>query len=1252
MLKKIILTALTFFSILALHAQNAKQLATLQNLAKQHRIVEDAEFAKAVEVAKQKGWPITQKFANGNIAVLQRIDALGNPEYLTTYNNTIAAATTRANQLWPGGSSGLNLNGSSSAVTGKLGVWDGGLILRTHVEFAGGRIMQKDSSRTDITLSNHATHTSGTMIAAGVNPIAKGMAYGLQKLIAYYGLSNDVSTISIEAPNMLISNHSYGQSEGWVYTGNSPAYSWYGDTTISYESYIFGYYGSRAQLYDSILYNAPNYMMVMSAGNANGNSSGNQGPAVGATYAYNGSAVRTRTAGFSSNPTYGSVGGGQVAKNMITVGAVSGIPSGYNSPSDVKIADFSCWGPTDDGRIKPDIVADGVNVVSTISTSNTAYEAESGTSMSSPNAAGSLLLVQEYYNQKHPGLFMKGATLKALAIHTADEAGTTNGPDYKFGYGLLNVLKATSVITSSYNQKTDTIIEKTLTSGTPYTISVVASGSGPLKATIVWSDPTGTVDNTNVLNNPTPKLVHDLDLRIAQGSSTYYPWILNPNNPTAAATKGDDNLNTVEQVLVDSTIPGKTYTITVSNKGALVRGTQPFSLIISGIGGTAYATSSATSSAGTRIDSVNFAGIANKTTTGCTTYRDYTNIAGSVQANQTIPLTIQLSSCDGSTASKIVKVYIDYNNNGSFTDAGDLVATSGTLGGGSQTYTTSISTPAGLTIGNTLLMRIVTVETTDASTINPTGTYTNGETEDYRLLVSNPSNDLTVNSIIAPTNGSTFNANQYLAVSIRNVGSVDKTNIPLTAIIKNGSTTVATLTGNFPGTVTAGNSINYTFQTPFTLSAATTYTITVIQSISGDQNHTNDTLTQTITTGAKGAAPNAIAEICTSPSVFYKVNNPVTSRNYFWYDAANANTPIATGTTGAVNTTANPIYVSSGARVTVGPANNTVFGTGGYNSFVGNYIYVTAGVPVILETAKIYATTAGKLGIGIHPATKNSSGGYSYYISPSDTVTLDVYPNLDASSNDTGAYHYLNLHFDNSYSGTTGYLVYFNCLNGTSIYRNNAVPAPTPYPIGPANIFQVANTLVTNPDNYYYFLYNMKLVTYDSLSDRIAVTPTTAPTPVITQTGNVLSSNITSGTLQWFNASGSISGATSASYTATASGSYYVVVTDALGCQKTSNTITVTITAVINANNSEIGLTVSPNPASSQINVNFTTNTKADVNVQLLNAVGTSSISNTYSNFVGKFNQQYNVSNLAAGIYVLKVQQGNKVYRQKVLITK
>jgi len=1244
-----------------LQAQDAKQIATLQNMAVQHRAVEEAEYAKAVNIAKQKGWPIVQNLPNGNTIVLQRIDAFGNPEYLTTMNNTIAAATTRANQLWPGGSSGLNLNGSSSAVSGKLGVWDGGLVLRSHVEFAGGRIFQKDSARTDISLDDHATHTSGTMVASGVNPIAKGMAYGLQKFVAYYGLSNDVSTISTEAPNLLVSNHSYGQIAGWYYTGGSPAYSWYGDTTLSFESYIFGYYGSRAQLYDSILYNAPNYMMVMSAGNSNGNGSGSQGPSVGSTYSYNGSTTRTRTASFTSNPTYGSVAGGQVGKNMITVGAVSGLSTGYNSPSDVQIANFSCWGPTDDGRIKPDIVADGVSVTSTFSTSTTAYGTESGTSMASPNAAGSLLLVQEYYNQKHPGIFMKGATLKALAIHTADEAGAANGPDYQYGYGLLNVLKATSLITSSYNQKTDTIIEKTLTSGTPYTISVVASGNGPLKATIVWIDPKGTVDNVNVFNNATPKLVHDLDLRASTGSSTYYPWILNPSIPSAAATKGDDAVNTVEQVVVDSVVPGKTYTITVSNKGSLQRGTQPFSLIISGIGGTAYCTSAPSSNTGTRIDNVTFAGINKTNPSGCTTYNNYAgngNTIGQIQTNQTLPISVTLSSCDASSASKIVKVFIDYNNNGVFTDAGELAATSSVITG-NGTFSGNITTPLGLTVGNTLLMRIVVSETTDASTVTPCGTYSKGETQDYLLQVIPPNHDLSIISVTKPDNSTCASSSMFVSATLRNLSSTNsETGIPLTAVIKSGSTTIATLTGTFPSLAASGTYV-YTFFTPFTANPGTTYTIQVYSGLLLDQNRANDTSTLTITTAARPTAPTAIGEVCGTTTIL-KVTNPNSTANYLWYTATDATaTPIATGTNiTTTNTSNNTFYVKTGASLSAGPINKSVYSSGAYRTYATNtigWLNYTSTVPVTLNAVKLYSKNAGKITMSVADVTLSGSSitGFTEYASQ-DINIYATSPNPQAGDGtandvaDSGAYYNIQLPLP---AGSHSIVMEMDGV--ASVYRNQSTSVT--FPMGTAGLFQLTgvNNSTTSPQTVYPFFYDMKLSTADCPSDYTTVVASVVPTPVISQAGNVLTSNITTGTLQWYNNStGAISGATGASYTVTSSGTYSLIVTDALGCQKASNSITVTITAVTNASNSEIGLTVSPNPASSQINVGFTTNTKADVSVQLINPMGVSSINNTYSGFVGKFNQQYNVSNLAAGVYVLKVQQGNKVYRQKVLIAR
>ncbi len=1262
MRKKNLLLLLLICICYSAMSQVTTNVKVLQNFAHQHRLKEDVEYKNAVAIANKNGWPIIQVGKNGSVMTLQSINDKGFPVYYVTYNNIIAAATTRANQLWPGGSSGLSLSGSSSSVSGKLGIWDAGLILKNHVEFVPGsgisRVLQKDSS-TAGALGDHATHTSGTMIASGVNPIAKGMAFGLQQLIGYSTNRNEISNMTAESANLLLSNHSYGFPGGW-YNGSN-GWSWYGDTLLvnTVKSDLCGHYGDNnsggAQLYDSISFNAPYYQIVFAAGNSNGNNAANgQGPALGTSYLYNGAVTKTRTANIPNNPTYGSISGGQTAKNMLVVGAVNGLPNGYSSPNDVQIGDFSSWGPTNDGRIKPDIVADGINVTSTVSTTTTSYGTESGTSMSSPNATGSLLLLQEYYNQKHPGVFMRASTLKALAIHTADEAGLAPGPDYIYGYGLLNVLKASSVITSSFNNKTDSIIEKTLTSGTPYTFNVVASGNGPLKATIAWTDHPGYVDNVNYFNT-NPELVNDLDLKITSGSSTYYPWILNPNVPTAAATKGIDNVNNMEQVQIDSVVPGKTYTITVSNKGTLVTGSQAFSIIISGMGGNAYCTSASTNTTGSRIDSVSFSNVTNKNTAGHSSYSNFTNLTANIQPNQTIPISIKINSSDASSANRVVKVYMDYNNNGTFTDAGEFVASNvsniSSISGTGGIFTANITTPNGLTIGNYGVMRIVLQDSTSGTaTVGPCTNYTNGETQDYRYQVVSPSHDISVLQVISPVSGSTFNNSQLLSVQLKNVGTIAMSNISLTASIKNGTTTVANLTGTFPATVSAGNTMIYTFQTPFNLSASTTYNFVVTATTPGDQLSLNDTLLQSITTSPK-AVVNAIAELCGTSTAYFRVINPSASK-YLWYTATpiNNSVPFFIGPVGATSSipTNNTFYVSSGLRTTIGPADNTVYGTGGYGSgFNGYYTYDSAAVPLIIETAKIYANAAGQVKIVAKPAFTTSSG-ISYYPSLGDSVIVDVYP--DINGNDLGNNYYLNLHLDNSV--TNSYIISFSCLNGASIYRNNAVSS-SPYPIGIPNIFQITTNLVASPNNYYYFLYNMKIATMDSLSDVVTVNATTAPTPAISLSGSNLVSSITNAlNYQWSLGGVSISGATSSTYAPTKSGSYTISVTDAFGCTRTSAAYNYVVTAVQNVTASEISLVISPNPNNGVFHVGFTTNTKADVAVELINTSGQICLNNSYPNFVGQFSQQYSTNNLASGTYILKVQQNGKVYEKQIMIIK
>ncbi|MBI1692605.1 MAG: hypothetical protein FYV88_3280 [Bacteroidetes bacterium] len=212
MYRRILFACLLFLLGAPVFAQLNNESRLLKQGAIGYKLRYDANFSEALTKAKEKGWPLTLRGKDGKLAMLTGVDAFGLPIYIGTYNNTIAAATTRANQLWPGGSTGLNLSGNSAAMKDKIGIWDGGRILSSHVELIG-RITQKDNpTSTD----DHATHVSGTMIASGVNPIAKGMAYGALGMIAY-DFKSDVSEMFTEGGNLLISNHSYGIIAGWSY---------------------------------------------------------------------------------------------------------------------------------------------------------------------------------------------------------------------------------------------------------------------------------------------------------------------------------------------------------------------------------------------------------------------------------------------------------------------------------------------------------------------------------------------------------------------------------------------------------------------------------------------------------------------------------------------------------------------------------------------------------------------------------------------------------------------------------------------------------------------------------------------------------------------------------------------------------------------------------------------------------------------------------------------------------------------------
>ncbi len=388
------------------------------------------------------------------------------------------------------------------------------------------------------------------------------------------------------ADGLLISSHSYGQPLGWTPNIQGDGYwGWMGDTShSSTEDLRFGFYTEDALAWDEVAVAAPDYLIVKSAGNERAR----EGPLDGEPhYIFDGgwrlsTDVRGRDGGESGYDTIGDAG---VAKNVLTVGAVDDAPWGVQTPADVMMTSFSGWGPVDDGRIKPDIVANGTNLLSTKSGTSNAYGTSSGTSMATPVVAGAVSLLQELYAREF-GVSPQSSTVRALIIHSADEAGFDPGPDYRFGWGHLNAERAAGHIAQTALSDRSAapmrpfptyMLESSLAAETTYSVEIPVTNAGPLRVTLGWTDPAGPLREW-ALNDRTPNLVHDLDLEIVGPDGLHLPWILNPDNPADAATRGRNTRDNVEQIVFRAE-PGL-YTVFVQAPRALTTPEQSFSLII------------------------------------------------------------------------------------------------------------------------------------------------------------------------------------------------------------------------------------------------------------------------------------------------------------------------------------------------------------------------------------------------------------------------------------------------------------------------------------------------------------------------------------------------------------------------------------------------------------------------------------------------------------------------------------------------
>jgi predicted outer membrane repeat protein len=445
-----------------------------------------------------------------------------------------------------------NLDGSGVDVL----IYDSGQV-GDHVDF-GTRLTHADGA----SVRYHSTHVAGTVGGSGLNSLNqggsnlqwRGMAPGVDLIsygagmtsgVFFYEDAGDIEADFAQAQNTYGADIANGSLSSNIY------YNPWGPD----ECDMMGRYGVASVLLDQIV------------------RGGNSAVGMGDKYITVWAAGNERNQIGSCGDFYNTTSPPASAKNPIQVGA--------SNTNNNTMTDFSSWGPTEDGRIKPVVVAGGCQttgdggITSTDNDPVDEYLTICGTSMATPAVTGGIALMLEHYRDVYStsGAFWP-STAKAILMHTAVEEpdgspGGNPGPDYQWGFGQVDIHAAVDLITAQAFYQ-DSVAEGELDA---YYLPVTTS-INPLTFSLAWDDFEATL-------NANPTLINDLDLEVVSPSGVIVrPWVLNPASPVSAATRGVDSVNNQEQVRVDSPEVG-TWLIRV--RGTTVpQGPQDYSLICEG----------------------------------------------------------------------------------------------------------------------------------------------------------------------------------------------------------------------------------------------------------------------------------------------------------------------------------------------------------------------------------------------------------------------------------------------------------------------------------------------------------------------------------------------------------------------------------------------------------------------------------------------------------------------------------------------
>lgn len=374
-----------------------------------------------------------------------------------------------------------------------------------HIDYTGRLTSVAGPSQGD-----HGDHVAGTIFGAGNrNPTGMGMAPGADML--YYSYPVNLNNVTQDYANAGIritsSSYSNGCNAGYTLFTRD----------IDLTSYV-----------------NPKLIHVFSAGNSG-----------------------TQDCNYGAGLGWGNITGGhKIGKNAIAVA---------NFTHEDVLANSSSRGPASDGRIKPEVGTVGSSVFSTTDPHN--YNVKTGTSMSCPGTSGSLAIIYQAYKEKNLS-DPDGGVAKAHLMNTADDLGNP-GPDFKHGFGKINVPRAIQAIEASWE-----ITDSLSSNQTKNHSIVVPANTAEVRVMLYWTDPPAAVNSSRAL-------VNDLNMVVTNNNQTYLPWVLDPTpNPATLdlpAVRAIDSLNNVEQVTILNPVAGA---LNISVNGTVqVGGTQKFYVV-------------------------------------------------------------------------------------------------------------------------------------------------------------------------------------------------------------------------------------------------------------------------------------------------------------------------------------------------------------------------------------------------------------------------------------------------------------------------------------------------------------------------------------------------------------------------------------------------------------------------------------------------------------------------------------------------